>query len=236
MTPAHRPFVTVNFAMTADGKISTRNRTLSDFSSPRDKRKLLEIRATADAILVGRGTLEAENMSMGLPAEDLRPQRTAAGKPPLPMRVILTNSGSLRNDLRLFDKPGAPILIYTSDAMPPAARENLSQKATIHVSPGPAVDLHAMMRDLRSTHGVQRLVCEGGPGVLRSLLAAGLVDELHVTVCPLIFGGQEALTLTGIPGAFFENSIHAHLCETETINGECFLRYQIHGPADSVIS
>src|SRR5687768_18283990 len=99
---AARPFVTANFAVTADGKISTRKRSPSDFSTPGDKRRLLEIRATCDAVLVGARTLGSDTMSMGLPAPDLREARVAKGKPTHPWRVIVTNSGKISPDLRVF--------------------------------------------------------------------------------------------------------------------------------------
>ena len=86
MTP--RPFVTANFAVTADGRISTRNHTPSDFSSAADKRRLLEIRAACDAVLVGARTLAADTMTLGLPAEDLRAARRERGLPEMPLRVI----------------------------------------------------------------------------------------------------------------------------------------------------
>lgn len=224
------PFVTANFAITADGKISTRAHTPSDFSSPRDKRRLLEIRATADAILVGRATLEQENMAMGLPAPELRAQRTAAGRAPYPTRVLLTNSGRLAPTLRVFQEPVAPILIYATTQMPASNRAALAPLATLHLTPGDRVDLHSMMRSLRREHGIARLVCEGGPGVLRSLLEAGLVNELHVTICPLVFGGEPALTLTGRPGSFLPASISLELDAMEEHDGECFLRYTVLAP------
>ena len=74
MSRRERPLVVANFAVTADGKISTRRRTPAQFSSPRDKRTLLEIRARADAILVGRATVSTDAMTMGLPSAKLRAQ------------------------------------------------------------------------------------------------------------------------------------------------------------------
>src|SRR5438105_6801395 len=107
-----RPFITVNFALTWDGKITTRNLTSADFSSRQDKRRLLEIRATGDAVLVGKTTVERENIPLGLPHEALRAERVARGQAPYPMRVIVTNSGRIDPSLKLFQRDFSPILIY----------------------------------------------------------------------------------------------------------------------------
>jgi riboflavin biosynthesis pyrimidine reductase len=84
-----------------------------------------------------------------------------------------------------------------------------------------------MLATLRGEYGVKRLVCEGGAQVLRSLLAADLVDELHTTLCPRVFGGVKAPTLTGLAGAFLPRSISLRLTEREVVDGECFLRYRV---------
>jgi riboflavin-specific deaminase-like protein len=222
-----RPFVTANFAITADGRISTRNLTPADFSSPRDKHRLLEIRAKCDAILAGAKTIAADNMSMGLPAADLRAARRAKGKPEYPVRVLLTNSGRLSPALRVFTKDFSPILVFSTEKMPRAIRAALAHKAMLHLDPGPQVDLAAMLMTLRREHGVRRLVCEGGAQVFRSLLAADLVDELHLTLCPRVFGGKKAPTLTGLAGDYLPRSTRLQLVEFRPVGNECFLRYRI---------
>lgn len=222
-----RPFVTCNFAITWDGRVSTRAKTPADFSSKRDKRRLLEIRATGDAILAGAKTIAADNMSMGLPAEDLRAARKARGKSEFPLRVLLTNSGRLSPALKVFAHDFSPIVIFSTKKTPRATRDALGSKATLHLHDAPRVDLAAMLETLHRDYKVGRLVCEGGPQVFRSLLTAGLVDELHVTFCPLIFGGEKAATLTGIAGDFLPASAQLQLRDMEVIGGECFARYKI---------
>src|SRR5688500_4921459 len=96
-----RPFVTANFALTADGRTSTRNFTPTDFSTPRDKHRLLEIRASCDAVLVGGRTLVADEMALGLPDAALRAQREKRGAAPYPLRVILSNRGRLSPELKV---------------------------------------------------------------------------------------------------------------------------------------
>lgn len=210
-----RPFVTANFAITADGRISTRKFTPSDFSSPRDKRRLLEIRAACDAVLVGARTLAADTMTLGIPGLRKKP----------PLRVVVSNSGRLAPSLRLFQAPGAQIVIFTTSLMPAARRAALARMADVFVHPAPIVNLPLALAILRSDYGVKRLVCEGGGTLLRSFAAADLLDEIHLTLCPRIFGGRGAPTLTGVPGKFLPRSTQLRLVEMRRAGGECFTRW-----------
>jgi riboflavin-specific deaminase-like protein len=221
--------VAVNFAMTWDARVSTRGGTPADFSSPRDKHRLLEIRATGDALLVGRKTIEIDRMQMGLPDESLRAQRVARGQSAYPLRVLVSQSGVINPALRVFEGDFSPIVIFSSDRMPFDTRHALERKATLHFSDGPEVNLRAMLTTLAEEYGVQRLVCEGGPTLFRSLLEADLVDEINLTLCPLIFGGMAAPTLTGVAGDFLPVSRECCLEAMEVIEGECFVRYRVIG-------
>ena len=222
-----RPFVTANFALTWDGRISTRRGTPSDFSSKRDKRRLVEIRARCDAVLVSAKTVAADNMTMGLPDATLRAVRIARGQREYPLRVLLTNSGRIDPAARIFTKTFSPIVIFSTTRMPARTRAALAAQADVWLHESASVNLAAMLATLRTDYGVRRLVCEGGAQIFRALLAAGLMDELHVTLCPRIFGGAKAPTLTGVAGAFLPASVPLTLRKMEVIDGECFLRYRL---------
>ena len=222
-----RPFVTANFALTWDGRISTRRSTPADFSSKSDKRRLVEIRARCDAVLVSAKTVAADNMSMGLPDAALRAARSARGQREYPLRVLLTNSGRIDPALRLFTKTFSPIVIFSTTRMPARTRAALAVRSDLWLYESATVHLAAMLATLRAEYGVRRLVCEGGAQIFRALLTAGLVDELHVTLCPRIFGGEKAPTLTSLPGPFLPASVPLALKKMEVIGGECFLRYRV---------
>lgn len=224
--PAARPRVIANFALTADARISTRNKTPADFSSRADKRRLLEIRASGDAVLIGKGTLEAEDIAMSLPA-DLRAARADAGKAPVPLRVIVSNSGRIDPGLKIFRNTVSPVVIYSTKNMPPRVQAALAGVAALHLSNSDSVDLRAMLQHLRLFYKCKTLVCEGGAALFRSLLARGLVDELRVTLCPRIFGGAAAPALTGAPGDFLPRGIRCKLLKMEVVDDECFLRYRV---------
>jgi riboflavin-specific deaminase-like protein len=226
LTAKERPFVSVNFAQTWDAKIATRNYSPSLFSSPTDKHRLLEIRASADAVLVGAKTLAADRMTLGLPDSTLQEARLRAGKPAFPLRVIATSSGVLSPQLRVFQSEGAPIVVFSTQRMPIQTRTALEQRAHLHLSDGSQVDLPDLLRTLRTRYCVAHLVCEGGPSLLRSLLERNLVDQLHLTLCPRLFGGAGAPTLTGRAGNFLPVSRQLKLATMQVQDGECFLSYQ----------
>ena len=224
-----RPFVEANFAMTVDGKISTRDYAPTGFTSARDKRRLLEIRARGDALLVGRGTLETDDMAMALPARDLREARMREGRTAEPLRVIFSNGGKLRSDLKVFRTPGAPIVIFTTSAMPVARRRNLERLADVRVETRKrSVDLAEALSVLADEYGVRDAVCEGGPTLVRAMLEKRLIDRLYVTFAPMIFGGRQAPTLLGPADcAGLPRSIPLELDALELVGGEAFASYRV---------
>ena len=225
-----RPFVTANFAVTWDARISTRRGTPSDFSSPRDKRRLLETRAQSDAVLASAKTVAIDNMAMGLPDPALRAARARRGQSPYPLRVLLTNSGRIDPALRIFQHTFSSIVIFSTTRMPARVRQSLAGKADLWLHDAATVNLAGMLATLRSEYAVKRLVCEGGSQIFRALLSAGLIDELHLTLAPRIFGGRAAPTLTGMREQFLTSSTALRLRSMEVLAGECFLRFRIENP------
>jgi len=216
-----------NFALTWDARITTRNHTPSDFSSPSDKRRLLEIRAQGDAVLASARTVAADRMTMGMPDADLRASREGRKQAPYPLRVIITNSGSIDTKMPLFEKDFSPIIIFSTVQMPEPIREALATKADLWLHDAPTVSLPTMMATLRKEYGVKRLVCEGGSQLFRSLLEADLVDEIFTTLCPRVFGGAKAPTLSGVAGDFLTKSKALTLRKMDIVDGECFLHYRL---------
>ena len=220
-----RPKVISNFAMTADGKVSTRNHTPSGFTSQHDKRRLLEIRSLGDAVMVGRGTAEADNMTMTIPVDDLRAERLARGQSGHPIRVLLSHSGDIPPTLKVFTNNVAPTLIYTTDAIPVSSRVALESHAQITAFPEKKVPLRSVLDDLRTRYQVKTLICEGGPTLIKSLFADDLLDELFITIAPKIFGGKDAPTMTGLPGSFLPNSRQFRLKSLVIENDEAYCHY-----------
>ena len=227
---ARRPLVAVTFAMTVDGKITTKNFSPVDFTSREDKTHLLRQRALGDAVLIGHSTLKHDNVRLGLPDPKMREARVARGQTPYPLRVVVSNEGRIDSSLKIFQADPAkagPILIFSTLRMPARNQEALREKATLHLSDGREVDLVWMLRQLRHEYGVRTVACEGGATLFRALLEADLVDQLNLTIAPYLFGGANAPTLTGLSKEFLPRSIRCSLTEMRVIGEECFLTYRI---------
>src|SRR5215469_13808842 len=221
-----RPRVTVHFAITLDSKVSTRNHTPAQFTSASDKNRLLQVRSENDAVMVAKGTLQTDRMSLGLPDQALRNQRSRRGASEEPLRVIVSASGDIGVDLPIFQNPGAPIVLYTTSRIPNSKRTELEAKVAIYEAGRDQVDLLYVMNHLFSHYQVRTVVCEGGPTLVRSLAEVNLIDRIVLTVAAKLFGGRLAPTLTGLPGDFLPASRHFQLVNTEIGDNEFYLTYE----------
>ena len=224
---SRRPFVAATFAMTVDGKITTRNFSPVDFTSREDKLHLFRQRAMADAVLVGHSTLKQDNVRLGLPQADLRKARVKRGQTSYPIRVIVSNEGKIDNRLNIFQSEISPVVIFSTRQMPAKYQQALREKATLHLTRAQHVDLHGMLRTLRDKYKIRTIACEGGPTLFRALLERGLIDQLNLTIAPYLFGGAKAPTLTGLSREFLPASVHCSLIDMRVVGEECFLTYRI---------
>jgi len=222
----NRPFVIATFAMTVDGKVTTKKFGPVDFTSREDKLHLFRQRALADAVLLGHTSLERDNVRLGLPRE-LQDLRIKRGQSRSPLRVIVSNKGRIDDRLKIFQSDVSPIIIFSTKRMPRKNQEALRKTATLHLTGAREVDLGAMLKTLRDQYKIRTLACEGGPTLFRSLLKQGLVDQLNLTIAPYMFGGATAPTLTGLSNKFLPASVHCSLMDMRTVRDECFLIYRI---------
>ncbi len=227
MAVQRRPKVIATFAMTLDGKITSRNFTPVDFTSRADKAHLIEQRARGDAVLIGHGTLKKDNVRLGIGRAELREQRIKRGQAPYPLRVIVSNEGKIDHRLNLFQTDISPILIFSTTRMPRATRVALMNKATLHLAKGRKVDLAGALHLLYTDYHVRTLAFEGGANLFRAMLEHDLVDELSLTIAPFVFGGGEAPTLTGIDKTFLPRTVRCTLTKMRVVEDECFLTYKI---------
>ena len=219
------PRICAHFAMTADGKISTKNLTPSRFTSPSDKSRLHLIRAENDAILAGRGTVEADTMTMGLSRLDLREERVRQGRPPEPLRVVISNEGIFNPASKIFSYTSSSLLVLSTIRMPQDVRDAISPHCDLLLFDTPTVPLRKALAMLRRDYAVKRLVCEGGGQLLRALAAEDLLDEIRLTIAPVIFGGSAAPSLTGLPSELLPEPRFFSLAKFEVSEGECALHY-----------
>lgn len=228
-TDMQRPFTFLNMAMTADGKIATANREVISFGSPRDLAHLYELRSTADAILCGANTLRETGATLGNGDEIHRRRRLARGLSSHPIRVVVTGSGTLSSNLPLWKGQPSPVVVLTTEKAGEADRKRLESLASqVWVSQGTEVDFVSALARLHRDHGVRRLLGEGGATVNDALFRNGLVDELHLTLCPYLVGGKRAPTL--VDGLGFErlaDSRRLKLVRKTRKQDELFLVYRV---------
>src|SRR6266487_5490956 len=124
MRKGQRPLVVATFAMTVDGKVTTRNFTPVDFTSREDKLHLFRQRALADAVLIGHTSVKRDNVRLGLPAE-LQEARSKRGQSRGPLRVIISNKGRIDHRLKVFQSDISPVIIFSTKRMPPKYRKTL---------------------------------------------------------------------------------------------------------------
>ncbi|QRY25746.1 2,5-diamino-6-(ribosylamino)-4(3H)-pyrimidinone 5'-phosphate reductase [Halobacterium sp. BOL4-2] len=186
--------VVVNAAMSADGKLSTRRREQVTLSGDADFERVDELRASVDAVMVGVGTVLADDPSLTLDDSDHVAAREERGESPHPARVVADSHARTPPDARLLDG-AAETYVLVAEAEPVEHRESLEAAgATVVVAGENRVDLPSALDALES-RGVDRLMVEGGGELIFSLFAEEFVDELSVFVAPQLIGGRDAPTL-----------------------------------------
>jgi len=165
-------------------------------SGPADRRVFHALRAEADAVMAAAGTVRADRYGPARPSEEVRARRASRGARPVPAVVVVTRGLDLPWDAPLFREAVTPtIVVHPADAPADAAARAGAAARTLPCGTGD-VDLTAALGALRA-EGVEVLLCEGGPGLLAQLTAAGALDELWLTVSPLLVAGDAARPLRG---------------------------------------
>ncbi|GIK11024.1 MAG: diaminohydroxyphosphoribosylaminopyrimidine reductase [Anaerolineaceae bacterium] len=222
----NRPFVFINVAVTADGKMDTYERRGAAVSSARDKARVDRLRAGADAVMVGGKTLLEEDPRLTVKSEALRAERAARGLSPNPMKVGIVSNADELPDGDFVNFGAARVVIFAAERTSKARVESLrSRGVEVYVHDAPRVDLVEALRVLRGL-GVERLMVEGGGTLNFELLRLGLVDELTIYVASMIFGGESAPTLADGVGLARGEAIPLKLVESEIhADGGVVLKY-----------
>ncbi|MFJ1752157.1 RibD family protein [Kitasatospora sp. NPDC088134] len=219
-----RPHVLLSAAVSIDGHLDDASPDRLLLSNAADFDRVDALRAGSDAILVGGGTLRADNPRLLVNSPARRAERLAAGRPEHPLKVTLSASGRLDPELRFWHTGGAK-LVCTTDAAAPALRAALADAPGTEVLGfGPTVPLGAVLDEL-GARGIGRLMVEGGGGVHTRFLAEGLADELHLAVAPLLVGQADAprfLSPAAYPGG---PTRRMRLLGARTVGDVVLLRY-----------
>jgi len=217
--------VVVNAAMSADGKLASRRREQLAISGPEDFDRVDQLRADSDAVLVGVGTVIADDPSLTVDDENRRAARESRGDPANPARVIADSRIRTPPDATVLDD-AAETFLLVSEAAPTDFIEQLEDAgAYVLVAGENRVDLTTALAKLDG-EGIDRLMVEGGGELIFSLFEAGLVDELRVYVGPKVIGGREAPTLADGDG-FAETFPELALTGVEQVDDGVLLRWSV---------
>jgi 2,5-diamino-6-(ribosylamino)-4(3H)-pyrimidinone 5'-phosphate reductase len=223
------PFVYLNVAMTADGKLAPANRHFVPFGSRRDQEHLLELRTSADAVMSGARTVDLAAVKLGPGPAKYRRMRLKKGLAEYNLRVVVSGAGTLNPRSEIFKHRFSPIIILTTGRAPEARLRRLRTLADeVKVCGEKELDFELALRWLREQWNVKRLLCEGGGEINDALFRAGLVDEVHVTLCPVVFGGRKAPTLADGEGVSSLTDAHRLKIQSlKRIGDEQFLVAQV---------
>ncbi len=219
--PGRRTHVALCMVSSVDGAVAVDGLS-AGLGGDADRRSLSRLRASNDVSLVGAGTVRDEGYGVLTGSAARRADRAARGLRPAPRLAIVTGSGRLDPDLGIFADPDEVPLVLTGTGADPDALAAIEDRAEVHVvDDGDRLGADALLGTLADL-GLHRVLCEGGPRLNQSLLAAGLVDEVFLTLAPLLVGGSAPRIIAGdeeLATGLTLASVHEH-------EGELLLRYR----------
>ena len=194
-----RPHVVVNVAMSADGKISTRERRQVTISGSDDFLRVDHLKAASDAVMVGIGTVLADDPSLTVKSDVLKRERRMQGRDEHPIRVVVDSAARLPLTASVLTRGEGKRVIAVSRRVDPVKVTELKKRAKVVVAGENEVDIAKLLDELGAM-GVQHLMVEGGGTLIASLFSAGLVDEIYTFIGNIIIGGRDAPTPADGPG------------------------------------
>jgi len=222
-----RPFVFINAAMSADGKIATIERRQTRISSERDFDRVDSLKAESDAIMVGVGTILADNPSLTVKSEKRREERRKARKDENPLRIVVDSKARTPVDAEILNKGEGKRIITVSKQAIVENVERLGEKAEILICGNEEVNLRNLLY-LLWQRGVSRLMVEGGAMLNWSLISQGLVDEIYIYVGNMIIGGEYAPTLVDGNGFIEEEKmVKLELLSAKRMDEGILLRWRV---------
>lgn len=229
--PADRPYVVSNMVMSADGKVVV-DGTEAGIGSSTDRRLMRELRVNADVVLAGAGTLRANGTSPRLGDPALEELRVLRGKPRLPVAAVVSRSGNLPLERLFFTARDFDAVVYLTDSTPDTALAAVrgTGRAVFRLPGDDTLD--AMLRHMRHELRAEVLLVEGGPTLNAELFALGAIDELFLTVGPVVVGGRDTPSAVGGARAFAPEQLkrlELVSAEPNPETSEVYLRYRVQG-------
>ena len=224
-SPPARPRILLNMVSTVDGRATLHGRS-GTISGPADRALFHALRSAVDGVLVGAGTVRTERYGRLIRDERTISARTQHGLPAQPLACIVSGRLALPEDLPLLRDDASRVALLTASAASLPA--NAAAVEYVRTSGG-RLDLRAALTELAQRSAVHLLLCEGGPHLARELFAEGLIDELFLSLSPLLAGGEptggEALRI--LAGAELEPPVELELLGVLRCEGSLFLRYAV---------
>jgi len=217
--------VVVNAAMSADGKLSTRRREQIAISGENDFDRVDRLRAESDAVMVGVGTVLADDPSLTLDDPERKRAREGRGESANPARVVADSRVRTPPDAGILDDEALTYLLVSEAAPTDFVEQMEDAGATVIATGEDRVDLVTALAKLEGD-GIDQLMVEGGGEVIFSLFEHGLVDELSAFVGPTVIGGRDAPTLADGDG-FVEEFPQLSLADVERLDGGVLLRWAV---------
>ena len=221
-----RATITVNMAISLDGRINTRRREHFALGSEYDRRLMDVLRARSDAVIVGAGTVRHDGFPMIIRYDDLRARRIARGLPPHPVNVVLSRALDLPLRAPFFASAETRRVVVTTRLAGAARVRRFERVAEVIVLPGKTL-APARVAAALEARGMKKLLLEGGGEVHFAFVKAGLVDEWYVTVTPRLIGGAGAPTLLDGEGFLARDHVHLALVSQRRVGDEVYLRYRL---------
>ncbi len=223
-----RPQTISILAASVDGKLADARRSPARFGSAADQQRLEQQVAAADAVLFGAGTLRAYGTTLPVREPALLAARQQTGRPAQPIQIVCSRTAALDPDWRFFRQPVPRWLLTTAAGVErwQGRAEFARAIAAPDCSERASFDWPAVLAELAAL-GIERLAVLGGGTLVAALLAADAIDELYLTLCPLVLGGTTAPTLCA--GAGWPEAIapRLRLLSAEPVGDEVFLHYRV---------
>jgi 2,5-diamino-6-(ribosylamino)-4(3H)-pyrimidinone 5'-phosphate reductase len=230
-----RPFIFINSAMSADGKLSTKERKQVKISGRLDFERVDELRAQADAVMIGIGTVLSDDPSLTVKSPERKAARKAAGKSENPARIVVDSAARTPVDADIFKKGEGIRIIAVSNAAPVKNVEKLEKKALVIKTGTDKVDLSELAGRLKEI-GINILMVEGGATLNWGMLSAGIVDIIYTFIGNLIIGGGAAPTFTDGEGFSEAETLELELLSAEKIEEGGLLKWKVKGKRKSEIT
>lgn len=220
--------------MSADGKIADAKRSPAQFGSPADQAHLEQQVAQADGALFGAGTLRAGGTAMRITHPDLLRQRELKGKPPQPVQIVCSRSAEIDPQLQFFRQAVPRWLLTTAVGAArwqeqPGFERVLAletTKSNNQGAPDHEIDWTSAFEHL-SVLGLEQIAVLGGGELVASLLSVDLIDEIWLTICPLLLGGANAPTPVEGSGSLADLAPRLELLTVRPVEQEVFLHYRL---------